>query len=59
MVGVKGVTARGGDTSGHWDSVCDVGLLGTRLALWISVLRGSEAGPRTEDDRAGALTAAA
>ena len=29
MVGVKGVTARGGDTSGHWDSVCDVGLLGT------------------------------
>ena len=62
MVGVKGVTARGGDTSGHWDSVCDVGLLGTagtRLVLWISVLRGSEAGPRAEDDQAGALTAAA
>ena len=62
VVGVKGVTARGGDTSGHWDSVQCVMwdlLLGTRLVLWISVLRGSEAGPRTEDDRAGALTAAA
>ena len=40
-----------------WDLL--QGTTETRLVLWISVLRGSEAGPRTEDDQAGALTAAA